>query len=218
MTGILVMGASLLCALVLQQALTAACATAVGVPVERVRIFLGPVLWSTSILGLPFELGAVPTGGYVAFVSTEEGATGEGSTDALTAAPIWARLVVAFLPWAVLLLAAVVVLGPAGTLSSLAASWSQFLGGGLLFWSQGAQHLEELQRVLPQTTPVVVGATTLTKLVGINLLPSAGTSGGIALSALVPERWAVGLQALTAAIVGLCALGWLLALTRFVVF
>ena len=215
MSHIAVILTTLLSIVLVQQALTAVCATALGVPVDRVRIFLGPALWSTTIRGRTVELGAIPTGGYVAFPLMSADPDAE---DALSAAPAAVRLLVGLTPWVVLMLPVALVLGPTAALTSLTLTWPQYLSGGLMFWSRGAQYLGEAQRLLPELSASAVAATTVAKLVGVNLLPAPGTSGGIFVSTLLPQSVALGVQGLFAALVGLCAMGWLVALVALALF
>lgn len=126
-----------------------------------------------------------------------------------------ARLAIALVPWAMVWLVAAGVLGPVEAVLATVWSWPQLLIGAVPLPHGGLALLTEASTTVATTSGLPLAALVAAKLVGWNLLPWHGTSGGQVLRALGPSPltdrvlMALGLVPLVA------LLGWGLSVLRY---
>ncbi len=186
--------------------LAAGAARAAGLPVTRLRVFLGPTVTRWNLFRIPTELGLLPLGSFVEFPSADD----DSGDTALDRAPRRTQLAVALLPWSLPALLALLLLGPAEGLAAMALGGWQYVVGGLIFWETGADLARQGAQALVELPPVRLVGLALAKVVALNLMPFGGTSGGRALRAVFGA--CPRLLVVAALLPGLLAFGWLAAL------
>jgi hypothetical protein len=102
------------------------------VPVTEAAVGYGPFLPSVDVAGIRCRLGLLPLGGHVRFLELSPDDPERAHGDVLRNRRLAVQLAVALLPWAVVFLGSVDLLGPGQALHLLGASYSVFLHPGVL--------------------------------------------------------------------------------------
>lgn len=161
-----------------------------GGRVQRASLFLGPPIVRFSVASIPWAVGAIPLpGSYVQLVPSERPVENDPDRSQLHDLPRPKRLAIVLVPWLLVVLVCVLLLGPELAIGSLLRGLRQSFEGAIYPVAVGSSLVARLVE-LGSTEPWHrFGALVTTKLVAFNLLPIPSLAGGVFFWELVrPER------------------------------
>ncbi|MCB9592422.1 MAG: hypothetical protein H6719_06800 [Sandaracinaceae bacterium] len=191
-------------------AATAAASRALGVPVHRLQLGLGPRVFERSVGSVTLALGAVPLASYAQFTPDPDEAAGDPDApppSAYDQAPRLTRVAITAAGLTGMALLPLIGLGPVEGALAITHGVPQLLLGAVSPLGTG-RHLVEAAAALP---PLTLGPTLGAKMLAYNLLPLPGTTLGFMLGSVlgIPATSRARLLALVPLAI---AIAWLVAL------
>lgn len=188
-----------------------------GGRIERIGLFFGPPLLSTTINTVEVKIGGIPTGGYVAFEGMDLDVPREHSR--YRQLPLFSRLLVSVGGPLALVAVSCLLLGGDRGWSSFTSGFPQIILGSIAPLTTGQKLLSQYFALLRGANFFVLGLM-MAKMAAFNLLPVPTLNGGAFLLELFGSRLSAGQiqKCLATGLIFLLILsaGWMIAFMTFV--